>query len=246
MAIVTIGNPNAATAKDKQHAIQQRNKYKQGSAQWNSWNSRIASIDNGTFDRSKIKAGAPAVSDAMNAGASNQAINSFITSDQFTKPQSVDAVSDPVFRQQNIDAAYKSLTKNTDADYNTERAQLQGELVNSGNPVGSPKYNNQMALLDRKYSDIKANAQNQAQMTGMDYLGQNIAQKTAVAGANNQTLSTIGGIQGGYAGQKLGQNEINQKKREADQMFRLKMRTGASGASTQESPFATTPYPMGQ
>ncbi|CAB4203033.1 hypothetical protein UFOVP1365_25 [uncultured Caudovirales phage] len=246
MAIVTIGNPNAATAKDKQHAMQQRNKYKQGSAQWNSWNSRIASIDNGTFDRSKIKAGASSISDATNSGAANDGINKFLVDPEYSTPKKVDEVSDPAFRQQMIDAAYKSLTKNTDADYNTERAQLQGELVNSGNPVGSPKYNNQMALLDRKYSDIKANAQNQSQMTGMDYLGQNIQQKVAVTGANNQTLDTIGGIQGGYAGQKIAQNEINQKKREADQMFRLKMRTGAGGASTQESPFATTPYPMGQ
>ena len=79
-------------------------------------------------------------------------------------------------------AIYQQLTRYTDTNFDRERDALEQRLVQTGNPVGSPKYNAQMAQLNQRYDEIRSNAGNQAVTGGMN--------------ATTQLLPTLSGVQG--------------------------------------------------
>lgn len=229
-----ISGSNAANAQDLQHAQQQLQMAQQRGDQKRiqSWQNRVNSINNGTFDRSKIQPARP-FNDKQVVQTTNNAIGGALTSGQF-KPLDVGMADDPETRQRYVDTAFKSLTKNFDADYGRKRQELEDRLVNSGNAVGSPLYNKQMELLNRDEADARAAAQNQAQMTGADYLTQGISNRIGLSGANNQTLGTLGGLKQGYDQTRLGSREL-------DLAFqKLRGRGGGAAPAQPESPFMST------
>lgn len=233
--MISAGNQGNAT--DLAHAQDQLAKAtaRGDKARIADWNKRIAAINNKTFDRSKIPtaqkpgSGKPISSDGVSKTL-DQTIGTQIPSTTFFDPNSS---QDPAERQRYVDTAFKSLTKNFESDYGRKRQELSDQLVNSGNPVGSPLYNKQMELLNRDESDARANAQNQAQLTGADYFNQNVSNQIGLSGANNDTLGTLGGLKGTYAG-------IKQGNRELDIAFAKMKRSGGGAAPAQpESPFST-------
>lgn len=59
-------------------------------------------------------------------------------------------------------AVYANLTRGLEDDYNQRKEELQSQLMNSGNPVGTPRYENEMKRFEDDFANRRLNAQNQA------------------------------------------------------------------------------------
>jgi hypothetical protein len=61
-------------------------------------------------------------------------------------------------RQSVEDAAFQRMTRFMNQDYDREKEALEQKLYNSGNPPGSPRYNEEMAQLQRRFDANKEQA----------------------------------------------------------------------------------------
>lgn len=228
-----ISGNNQGNANDLAHAQQQLQQAQQrgDQARIQSWQNRVNAINNGTFNRSKIPTAQKPFNDkGVTQGLNNQIGIGVSNNTNYLDPNTA---RDPNTLQKDIDNAFTSLTKNFDADYGRKRQELSDQLVNSGNPVGSPLYNKQMSLLNRDEADARLAAQNQAQMTGQDYFNSRVNNQIGMIGANNQTLGTLGGLKGGYDQTRLGNRELDLALR------KLQGRGGGGAPAQPESPFST-------
>lgn len=59
-------------------------------------------------------------------------------------------------------AVYANLTRGLESDYNQQKEQLKSELTNSGNPVGTPRYEQELQRFEDDYARRRQDAQSQA------------------------------------------------------------------------------------
>lgn len=161
------------------------------------WNQRINAVNNGTY-KPPVKNS----TSVTNTNGANNDINSFLSSSTYKTPQTPSG-NDADTRKQYAADAFASLSKNIAPDYDKRRQELNDQLVNSGNAVGSPQYNQQMSLLQRNQDDANLAAQNQAAMVGRNDLTADEQVRLGFDNANNNTLGTIAGVQGQYANQGI-------------------------------------------
>lgn len=108
---------------------------------------------------------------------------------------------------------FTHLTRGLDDQQTRETNQLRQQLVQSGNPVGSPAYDDQMKQLATRYDNQRTDAQAQAvQQTGSTLAQQSGVEQAAASGAmsratqgNQQQLNDLQGLYGLSPGYQMQQ-----------------------------------------
>lgn len=161
-------------------------------------------------------------------------------------------------RNQIEQAVYGNLTRGLDEQYGNERQMMQDELINSGNPVGSPKYEAQMKAFNDRYDQQRAQARNQAtQFGGQEQerafgiqegvIGNQLSQGESI---RNQQLGEIGGLSQLGMPQIATLEDIALKKKQLRQAMAA-LGGGGGGGGGQQAPsapapvFSPTPYGYG-
>lgn len=227
------------------------------------WQKRVDSIKGGSYattgapGSSTATTTTPAASDPLTAAGQND-----ITATELYGDLSSDAYNPwgedrtQFDNQPYIDAAFAQLTRGVDDEYKREKEALAAQLYNTGNDVGSPKYNNQMKILEDKYSGIKADAKNQAVLTGEAAKTNYFQNQSAVRASDIALLGQKSEIRKqfkdmGYTDKQieLAMKELAEKKRSnkaSEGIARLAAsKSGGGGGSTPEpdSAFSNSPYP---
>lgn len=237
MAIIgqTPTGTNAADANDLAHAQRQlaRQKDAKGKA---AWQGRIDSINNNTFDRSKIKTARP-------GGGGGPAIGTPVTGGPVTvAPAPVGTQGQPLTSQY-IDAAFNTFSR-FDAERKAKaQAELESKLVNSGNPMGSATWNNQMKEFENQWTEQADYNKNQALLTGSNL-------DLGFGGLNNENQMTAAQIQDMKANQGFKDRGLKLDAKSINQAWKIaQLQNRRSGAAPEpESPFATglpPGYPTG-
>jgi hypothetical protein len=97
--------------------------------------------------------------------------------------------------QSTIDATFNQLTQNNDSDMAREKANLAQSLANKGIPIGSEAYNDQMGQLNNRYDTLKANARNQAVLSGNQEYNSLYQNQLGGQAQNDSDIGALGGLQ---------------------------------------------------
>jgi len=83
-------------------------------------------------------------------------------------------------------AVMDTFNRRMDPQFQRELEDFNQRMAETGNPVGSENYNNQLQLLRQSQNDQRLNAQNQAYLTGQGEQAQGFNQGFSTWGANSQ------------------------------------------------------------
>lgn len=83
-------------------------------------------------------------------------------------------------------AVMDSFSRRMEPQFQREQQEFDQHMAETGNPIGSEKYNNQLQLLRQSQRDQRLNAQNQAYLTGQGEQAQGYNQGANTWGLNSQ------------------------------------------------------------